>query len=131
MDKASTIINSSKENNLIYPKANDKKDFELTGSTVAQFLEETDVNKYWLDSVHYLSKREAECIFYLLQGKSTKDTGRLMKISPRTVECYINNVKNKLNCYYKGDLLDKISNSFFGSNVTKFSLQEFNRISYS
>ncbi len=54
-----------------------------------------------------LSQREKECLFHLLQGKSYKSTAKLMQISPRTAEQYINNVKMKWLCTYKEDIFKK------------------------
>lgn len=44
------------------------------------------------------SKREVECIKYLHQGYSTKQIARELNLSPRTVEEYITNIKIKLGC---------------------------------
>lgn len=45
-----------------------------------------------------LTKRELTCIAWLIKGKSASDIGLILKISKRTVETYINNIKNKFNC---------------------------------
>lgn len=52
-----------------------------------------------------LSRRETECIIYLTSGLSIKEVARKLLLSPRTVETYIGNVKNKLKC-------DKINQIF-------------------
>jgi DNA-binding CsgD family transcriptional regulator len=54
-----------------------------------------------------LSKRETECLFHLLEGKSNKQVAKLLNISVRTVEDYLNNVKNKLGCFSKEELIFK------------------------
>ncbi|HSX26735.1 MAG TPA: ester cyclase [Chlamydiales bacterium] len=51
-----------------------------------------------------LSKRERECLTHLIQGKTAKETAALLKLSPRTVESYFENIKEKLKCSHKGDL---------------------------
>ena|SRR3990167_5347114 len=43
-----------------------------------------------------LTKREMECLQYLLQGYSTKEIARELDISPRTVEVHHFSIKNKL-----------------------------------
>jgi DNA-binding CsgD family transcriptional regulator len=53
-----------------------------------------------------LSQREKECLMMLLQGKSAKETGVLLKLSSRTVESYLENTKNKLCCFSKQDLFE-------------------------
>lgn len=64
---------------------------------------------YYIDNQHEkynLTEREAECLFYLLRGKSARDIGERLKISPRTVESYIENIKMKFNCKLKSDLIE-------------------------
>lgn len=45
-----------------------------------------------------VSKREFECANRLVDGLSAKEIAKLMNISHRTVEKYIENLKYKLNC---------------------------------
>jgi len=54
-----------------------------------------------------LSKRESECLFYLIHGKTAKLIAKQLNISTRTVESYINNLKYKLNCETKNDIIDR------------------------
>lgn len=53
-----------------------------------------------------LSIREGELIFYLLRGMSIKKIAAIMSLSPRTVESYLETIKNKFNCQNKNELLD-------------------------
>ncbi len=53
----------------------------------------------------YFTQREAQCVHYLACGKRPKDIARILRISHRTVEGHINNVKNKLNCNCQGEIL--------------------------
>lgn len=54
----------------------------------------------------HLSKREKQCLFYLIRGKTAKSIGEILHISYRTVECYINGLKDKLNCRTRSELID-------------------------
>ncbi|GEM_PF-888588 len=54
-----------------------------------------------------LSNRESECLFYLLRGMTTKMIANILKISPRTAEKFIINIKMKLGCRYKSELVEK------------------------
>lgn len=54
-----------------------------------------------------LSEREKQCLQALLQGKSAKATAAALDLSPRTVEHYLENAKQKLACYNKSDLFAK------------------------
>ncbi len=58
-----------------------------------------------------LSKRQHECIFHMLKGKTNAQIAKAMNLSTRTVETYIDNVKDKLLCPDKNQLIDKILHS--------------------
>ena len=75
----------------------------------------------------YLTQREAECIFFLLKGHTIKNTGEELNLSPRTVEFYFKNVKKKMRCNKKKEVLNKIRQSHFDSSgelAKKLSLNE-------
>jgi LuxR family quorum-sensing system transcriptional regulator SolR len=48
----------------------------------------------------YLTKREIECVSWVVKGKSSAEMSEILGISKRTVECHLDNVKKKLG-YYK------------------------------
>lgn len=54
-----------------------------------------------------LNKRESECLFFLLRGKTSKEIAYILKISPKTVAGYIDQVKTKMDCYSKSSLIEK------------------------
>lgn len=54
-----------------------------------------------------LSDREIQCLDYLLRGKVTKEIAGLTKLSARTVEGYLKNIKRKLNVNSKSALINK------------------------
>ncbi len=51
-----------------------------------------------------LSRREKQCIKHLLAGNSAKDTASILKLSHRTIEFYLENIKNKLSCSTKQEI---------------------------
>jgi len=55
-----------------------------------------------------ISKREAECLFYLIRGKSARETGLALQLSQRTVEFYLDSLKDKLNCRKKSEIIEKV-----------------------
>lgn len=73
-----------------------------------------------INSGHYegLSQREIECLFFLIRGKSAKETARLLNISYRTVEHHIDHIKNKLNCRSKSELICTALESGFSKIIT-------------
>ena len=58
-----------------------------------------------------ISKREAECIEHISNNKTFKEAAALMELSPRTVEYYIRNVKQKTNCYNSRSLVNMFNKS--------------------
>lgn len=54
-----------------------------------------------------LSKREQECLYYLLRGHTAKSIGNQLNISSKTVEYHIRKLKEKLFCYNKSQLIEK------------------------
>lgn len=46
-----------------------------------------------------LSKKEIQCLYYLVQGKSAAEIATILCRSKRTVEQHIENAKHKLNCH--------------------------------
>lgn len=57
-----------------------------------------------------LTNQEAACLTKLAQGKSFKETARLLTLSPRTVESYLHNIKNKMGCDSTSELLNIFCN---------------------
>ena len=56
----------------------------------------------------YLTKREAETFYYLVQGQTIPEVGRSLDLSARTVEFYVKNMKLKIGVKSKKELLDKL-----------------------
>jgi len=57
------------------------------------------------------SKQENNCIKFLAQGRTMKEVGRILNLSPRTVESYIRNIKNKTGLNYKSQIVDLFWNN--------------------
>ena len=109
-----------------------QRPFHLSGHTIYQFNAKEQIESVWqswdmlglleqikdvvslpngskdLDAffkkASTLSEQELECLRFLLQGKTAKETALLMRISFRTVEYYFENIKDKLTCFRKRDL---------------------------
>lgn len=61
---------------------------------------------------HSLSQREQQCVKYFLNGKTAKETSLIIGLSYRTIEDYFTNIKKKLGCRNKRDLLNLFNNTF-------------------
>jgi len=66
--------------------------------------------------IHF-SKQEARCMVCLLHGKSNKGVARALSLSPRTVEFYVKNMKKKLKCRTKFELIENVLDSDFQRNI--------------
>jgi DNA-binding CsgD family transcriptional regulator len=62
------------------------------------------------------SKREAECMIHLLRGKTVKQTAQKIGLSQRTVEYYLKNIKKKVGCRTKIELIELVLGSSFLQN---------------
>jgi len=52
-----------------------------------------------------LSCRERQCLRLLIEEKTAKETASILGLSRRTVEYYFENIKNKLSCWSKKEIL--------------------------
>lgn len=62
-------------------------------------------DEYGLLKKFNLSSREFQCLNYYFAGKTAKETAIILKLSNRTVEEYFENLKRKMRCKHKRDLL--------------------------
>jgi DNA-binding CsgD family transcriptional regulator len=63
----------------------------------------------------YLSAQETKCLHFLIRGRTVKMTAQALKLSPRTVENYLQTIKYKLNASTKAELICKVIDSFLPS----------------
>lgn len=75
-------------------------------------------------NIYLLSERQLECLFFLLRGKSDKEIAKILNLSPRTVESYIQEVKFKMQCLTRAQIIEKsfsegLLNSFPVSFIQK------------
>jgi DNA-binding CsgD family transcriptional regulator len=88
---------------------------------VKSLFNNLNINSYKLDDKVSLSKREFECLFYLVQGRTMKEIARFMNLSFRTIEFHLNNVKRKLNCNKKSQVIDTLlKNVVFSSLLPNY-----------
>ena len=77
------------------------------------------LNRYPLDPQKpslYLTEQEARCVHHLLKSCTIKETGLLLKLSPRTVEFYLKRIRTKTNTRNKKELLEWIRRTDFTSS---------------
>ncbi|MBT4879889.1 MAG: helix-turn-helix transcriptional regulator [Alphaproteobacteria bacterium] len=76
-------------------------------------------NRYYLKNQFnssYLTKREVECLQHLATGKIVKEVAQSLNLSPRTVDFYLKNIKEKTGCRSKSQLI-----SLYFGNVARWN----------
>ncbi|MBS0350093.1 MAG: PAS domain-containing protein [Proteobacteria bacterium] len=84
---------------------NSVNEFNHTSSKQFSYLLEDETSNIYL-----LSERQLECLFFLLRGKSDKNIGKMLNLSPRTVESYIQEIKHKMRCLTRAQIIEKSLN---------------------
>lgn len=110
-DKASSLVNKSQENKIIIPSSM-KPNFQ--GLEISKDKSLANENRLRL-----LTPREKECLCFILRGKTAKEIAGLMSISFRTVEFHIMNIKEKLNCSSRSQLIEySIDNGYLNMSFS-------------
>ncbi len=71
-----------------------------------------------------LSTRELECLFFMLRGKAIKTIAKILALSPRTVESYVEQIKSKLFCHNKEEMIEKAIHEGYLSVLPNTLLQK-------
>ncbi len=61
----------------------------------------------------YLTERQAQCMAHFILGCSNRKVATLLDLSPRTIDAYTVDLKKKLGCYFKSQLVEKIKQTPF------------------
>lgn len=56
---------------------------------------------------HALTPREEECLFFLLRGHTARSMAALLHLSVRTIEGYLDQLKDRFHCDSKADLIER------------------------
>lgn len=79
-----------------------------------------EIKTYALGNKHpgiYFTRREADCMVHLLKGKTVGKIATSLHLSPRTIEFYLRNMRSKLGCRSKFELMEIVSESDFLRNI--------------
>lgn len=71
-----------------------------------------------------LSKREVEIMFFLLRGKTAPEIAEILFLSKRTIENHIANMKQKLQCHKKSEIIDHGINQGYLNMIPERLLQK-------
>ncbi len=103
-DVLNNRIDISKE---ISPIKNAVPKIEISRKDKFNFLSKLGEKNEFIQQVQ-LTKREIECLKYYIRGKSSQLIAPKLSISKRTVEHYLENIKNKFGCMNKSELFDTL-----------------------
>jgi DNA-binding CsgD family transcriptional regulator len=78
-----------------------------------KFINSTTFKKLFLNienSLIYLTKKEIECVTYMVLGKTSREISQLLHISLRTVETHFESIRNKTGCNTRSELIGFLYN---------------------
>ncbi len=113
-DKGHDLLKKAKQNKIFLPEkqiiTNRKLNrIDLNLNKREEFFNKTNIERFFIlnqEESLYLTKREAECVYYILNGSTAKQAAKMLGISFRTVESHFNHVREKLKCKNKDDLIN-------------------------
>jgi len=113
-EQAAPLLKKAYENRVIIPQKYLAVSSDEQGIPSVQNLKKIDVKnilkvkRFQIDNNLTLSAREISCAKLLLQGKSARLIGEELFLSPRTVETYLQQLKDKLHCQSKVELINTL-----------------------
>jgi DNA-binding CsgD family transcriptional regulator len=120
-EKLKDELNNISPDQLIYSNIPTLNNCNTDKEKVKSFFDKLNIKSYQLSEDLNISKKEFECLFYLVQGKTLKEIGRLTGIPFRTSEFYVQNLKKKVKCKKKSELIDYfLHNKAFHSILPRF-----------
>ncbi len=78
----------------------------IKATDLALFGQRNSCSHYLVKKIDGLTKRQSQCLFYLLRGKSARKIAEILHISPRTVEYHIGKIKEYYNVSTHSDIID-------------------------
>jgi len=83
---------------------------------IQELISDIPIHKLFLN-IHgkevHLSMQEFKCLAWISRGKTAKEVARIMDLSPRTVESYMDNVKFKTKIESRSKLIDLFVLNFY------------------
>ncbi len=102
-DKAESLIQKTDNNRLIIPNTMQSN---LSRAKLISTPPDRLINQH--KPLLTLSKREMEVTQWLARGRTLKEIAKVLQLSPRTVEQYLNSVKRKTGLERKSQIIDLI-----------------------
>lgn len=111
-NKASHLFDMSDSSKLISTTIRSLKEGVKEGKETQSFINEFSYKKLYLNGQYngkFLSKRESECLFYFSRGATMKEIAEYTHLSPRTIEAHLQNIRDKVGCRTKSELISIFS----------------------
>lgn len=104
-----TVINNGNKKNILTHTSVLKEKDHLEIADLMQSKESycSDLLENAEEVKSMLTRRESECLFHLLRGRSSKTIASILGISSRTVEAHIDGLRFKFRCSYRTELVEK------------------------
>jgi DNA-binding NarL/FixJ family response regulator len=105
-NKQNSLIQQTRKNNFVLPEIHHKNTELAFGAEYTLEKIKSLIAPAKQNYLKQLTKREQECLHYVLRGFSAKQISRKLYRSNRTIEAHINNIKIKLKCKNKAALVE-------------------------
>lgn len=89
---------------------------KLSDVNVANFSQAMHVERRYIDSKNYVTRREFECLQWLSCGKTIDEIAVILSITPRTIKAHIKHIKDKFgfdNQFQLGHFYSQLKNHLF------------------
>ena len=109
-DSANLLLKKAEKNRIFFPKLSNNADL-IPESMNYIYDNVLNVRNEFLREMNFhtnISARENEVAFHLLKGKTAIETAKALFISKKTVERHIENMKVKLQCGNKVELIKRL-----------------------
>lgn len=123
-DRAEGLIEQADKSRILLPAApvvQEAQEFE-DDPKLAEFLSQTKIKRYCVNVAGkevYFPKREAEILALMKEGKTSKESAKVLGIGHRTIERYKDNMKQRLEPL---DLIDPMKQAMKDSFISAESL---------
>lgn len=98
---AASILHQAERHKIILPLNEDTTSYLYRSEKLKLFLMSENPSEK-------LTPRQLECTHLVMKGMSAKQIADELKISPRTVEIYLNEIKRRLRCKSRTELIIKL-----------------------
>jgi DNA-binding CsgD family transcriptional regulator len=110
-DKATKLIDKATKSPLFYKNnkiftLNDEAKKSINKERLKNLLKPKIYQLFYNEKIHYISKRQYDVLSFIAQGYTYKETADKLNLSPRTIESYIDILKNTFGVTSKSRLLD-------------------------